>query len=262
MASLANKIEYAPSTAPGIRAVLYTSEINGRQVCRDDLWLATTAALDALAGRAPVAEQIAHLDAVDVELDATVAEDAATIKSSSPEIPVTCFDGSPMIAAAAPVVPASGAAQAIVWPKTCDGKEQEAWEAYGQVSKLDMSRHPMFYIFLAPETDAARYAWKAGLEYAAKAIRDQIDLAPPHAAPGAQLSEPPEGWVLVPIEPTEEMIDAACDIDAKEIVRAANMKRYADAGLPGGNYATSGQIFAEEYKAALAAAPTTKKDAS
>ena len=45
MVKLSSAIEYTP----GIHAVLYTTEINGTQTCRDDLWLATTTALNALA---------------------------------------------------------------------------------------------------------------------------------------------------------------------------------------------------------------------
>lgn len=41
--------EYAKNTVPGIKAVLYTDDINGTQVLRDDLWLATTEQLNSLA---------------------------------------------------------------------------------------------------------------------------------------------------------------------------------------------------------------------
>ena len=61
------------------------------------------------------------------------------------------------------------------------------------------------------------------------------------AAPVAQLSEPPEGWKLVPIEPTEKMLRAIED---------AGPSNYA--GMVEGNCRTI-------YAAFLAAAPTTPK---
>lgn len=66
----------------------------------------------------------------------------------------------------------------------------------------------------------------------------------------------PEGWKLVPVEPTEEMIDAACEIDARGIVVQQNRAMYAATGQPiEYDYATHEEIFAVTYKAALAAAP-------
>ena len=45
--------EYAEISALGIKAVLYTDVINNRQVCRDDLWLATTTSLEKLRAAPP-----------------------------------------------------------------------------------------------------------------------------------------------------------------------------------------------------------------
>jgi len=67
-------------------------------------------------------------------------------------------------------------------------------------------------------------------------------------------TEPPEipvELVVVPVEPTEAMIDAACDSDAEAQAKAANAIKFPT--LPA--YATAGEIFAIQYRAAIAAAP-------
>mgnify|MGYP000967535252 FL=1 len=66
----------------------------------------------------------------------------------------------------------------------------------------------------------------------------------PQAAPVAQLSEPPEGWVLVPIEPTPKMIDATF-----------NHTQERD-GLPESHNTRNKRI----WRAMLSAAPTTPKE--
>lgn len=56
-------------------------------------------------------------------------------------------------------------------PDTCDGKEQEAFEEFARAAYMDMSQHPLHYLFLNSETNAARQAWKAAILY----CRDQVE---------------------------------------------------------------------------------------
>ncbi len=62
-----------------------------------------------------------------------------------------------------------------VWPGTCDGVEQEAFEAWAKTRRFDMTEHPLHYLFMDPKTDAARDAWKAGLTHAV----ERMKAAPP-----------------------------------------------------------------------------------
>ena len=55
-------------------------------------------------------------------------------------------------------------------PKRCDGKEQEAFEAWAAAQKYDMERHPLHWLFLNERTYAARQGWAAALEYANKIV--------------------------------------------------------------------------------------------
>ena len=66
-------------------------------------------------------------------------------------------------------------------PDTCDGKEQEAFEAYAVGEKLNMQCHPLHYLFLNGEPYAARQSWKAAILY----CRKQVD-----ASAGASPAEP------------------------------------------------------------------------
>lgn len=50
--------------------------------------------------------------------------------------------------------------------RTCDGKEQYAFEEWARTQQFDMHEHPLHYLFLDNRTDAARNGWKAGLVYA------------------------------------------------------------------------------------------------
>ena len=82
--------------------------------------------------------------------------------------------------------------------------------------------------------DGNAHVYKQAEKYAAIAT----------AAPVAQLSEPPEGWVLVPIEPTPKMIDATF-----------NHTQERD-GLPESHNTRNKRI----WRAMLSAAPTTPKE--
>lgn len=58
-------------------------------------------------------------------------------------------------------------------PKTCDGKEQEAFEKYAKEKGMDMTTHPLFYMFMHPETNAARSAWRECLDYVTKEVKGE-----------------------------------------------------------------------------------------
>ena len=66
-------------------------------------------------------------------------------------------------------------AQIASMPDTCDGKEQEAFEAWAVSQKFDMQTHPRHYLFLDIMTNATRQAWKAAILY----CRKQVDAAKP-----------------------------------------------------------------------------------
>ena len=55
-------------------------------------------------------------------------------------------------------------------PRVCDGKEQDAFEAWAASERYVMDTHPLHWLFLNERTWAARDGWKAGLTYAAKKI--------------------------------------------------------------------------------------------
>jgi hypothetical protein len=65
-------------------------------------------------------------------------------------------------------------AQAGKVPTVCDGKEQDAFEAWAAGEKMDMSCHPLHWLFLNEKTYSARQGWKAALEY----VGSQITAAP------------------------------------------------------------------------------------
>jgi hypothetical protein len=50
-------------------------------------------------------------------------------------------------------------------PKQCDGKEQEAFEAWAKSQGMDMHEHPLHYLFLDKRTGGARDGWSAALRY-------------------------------------------------------------------------------------------------
>jgi len=50
-------------------------------------------------------------------------------------------------------------------PKQCDGKEQEAFEAWAKLQGMDMHEHPLHYLFLDKRTGGARDGWSAALRY-------------------------------------------------------------------------------------------------
>lgn len=75
-------------------------------------------------------------------------------------------------------------AQGVAAPSVCDGKEQDAFEAWATGEKFDMQCHPLHWLFLNGETYAARQGWKAAIEYCAAALQ-----AAPTPAPQALTDE-------------------------------------------------------------------------
>ncbi len=92
-------------------------------------------------------------------------------------------------------------AQPVEWPATCDGHEQEAWEAWAKSERHDMSEHPLHYLFLNERTNAARQGWKAGLVYAVAQMQ-QRPLPAPQAQPADALPQRTEAEI---VKQTEEL---------------------------------------------------------
>lgn len=76
-------------------------------------------------------------------------------------------------------------------------------------------------------------------------VRAQADAQP--------VPDVPAGWKLVPVEPTPEMLDEGCDVDA----RAEVIKKYAAMPVIRNpeNCCSCGEVLAVQYRAMLAAAP-------
>jgi hypothetical protein len=62
-------------------------------------------------------------------------------------------------------------------PTTCDGKEQGAFETWAKSHGYDMNTHPLHWLFLDPETYAARQGWRAAIEYVGR-VANQSPTAP------------------------------------------------------------------------------------
>ena len=72
------------------------------------------------------------------------------------------------------------------WPATCDGIEQDAFEAWAKGERFVMDTHPIHWLFLNSETNAARKGWKAGLVHAAERCAALSHPAPTTRADPAQ----------------------------------------------------------------------------
>lgn len=73
--------------------------------------------------------------------------------------------------------PAPAADLAELVPAVCDGKEQYAFEAYARSKGMDLSQHPLHYLFLDGKTNQARSAWRECLVYVRAAILRNIEDA-------------------------------------------------------------------------------------
>lgn|SRR5690606_31285266 len=70
-------------------------------------------------------------------------------------------------------------------PSVCDGAEQEAFEEFARSEEMDMSLHPMFWLFLDEKTNAARKGWKGALEY----VRNTVCVEHAPSAAGARAED-------------------------------------------------------------------------
>lgn len=69
-------------------------------------------------------------------------------------------------------------------PKVCDGKEQDAFEAWASSNRYDMHTHPLHWLFLNQETASARDGWKGAIEYVNRVLA-AVPEAPAQAAQSA-----------------------------------------------------------------------------
>jgi len=67
-------------------------------------------------------------------------------------------------------------------PTVCDGKEQDAFEAWAKGQGYDMACHPMHWLFLNERTYAARRGWEGALEY----VKQQLAAATSAPQGGSQ----------------------------------------------------------------------------
>jgi hypothetical protein len=58
--------------------------------------------------------------------------------------------------------------------------EHLAFEDYARAERMDMGQHPLYYLFLDPETSTARDAWRSAMHYAMKAVAE-FAPAPSHS---------------------------------------------------------------------------------
>lgn len=88
-----------------------------------------------------------------------------------------------------------------------------------------------------------------------EAIADELESTAPSPAPVAVAGqgEAPAGWKLVPIMPTEDMIEEACDVDYRKIAAA----EHRAAGYTNDDWCSTGEKFRIQYQAALAAIPAS-----
>ena len=141
-------------------------------------------------------------------------------------------------------------------PDPCDGKEQEAFEAYAVGEKLNMQCHPLHYLFLNGETYAARQGWKAAILYCRKQVDASAGASPVepnfcescamglstcdcvtprpvfvNQLPSAQPSESAEHWHSLYIKKCQELHDEkarlGAEIETLELAAIDDAERYA-----------------------------------
>lgn len=64
-------------------------------------------------------------------------------------------------------------------PDVCDGKEQDAFESWASGKQMDLTTHPLHWLFLDEKTSAARQAWKAAIKYCRAAMLRGADGSSP-----------------------------------------------------------------------------------
>ena len=75
---------------------------------------------------------------------------------------------------ASPLRSTAEAGEEAKMPAVCDGIEQDAFEAWAEANRFVMDTHPLHWLFLNPETHAARDGWKAAIEH----CRSRISTPP------------------------------------------------------------------------------------
>lgn len=149
-----------------------------------DKLAAHMALVKTLATRAAVSGAISLDDLEAVEASAEALEAAGRVQQAEPvavlrfqsdtpghenDMPavVSCNwlpDGDYRVYLAAP----AERAPAPTVPTVCDGKEQEGFVSWAEGERMDMSEHPLHWLFLNEKTYAARQGWKAALAYVGK----------------------------------------------------------------------------------------------
>ncbi|TZG25632.1 hypothetical protein [Sphingomonas montanisoli] len=75
--------------------------------------------------------------------------------------------------------------------RTCDGKEQDAFEEWAASQNMDTKTHPIHWLFLDPKTSAARQGWRGATEYWAARMKD---AAPTPDAALREALAPEDAW--------------------------------------------------------------------
>lgn len=73
--------------------------------------------------------------------------------------------------------------------RVCDGKEQNAFEAWAKGRRMDMDVHPLHWLFLNAKTNAARSGWVGAIEYCQRVFAASQKPASPAAQDVAGLVE-------------------------------------------------------------------------
>lgn len=60
----------------------------------------------------------------------------------------------------------------------CEG-EQYAFEKWAEEQDYDMHEHPLHYLFMDKQTNAARQGWKAALAYVQSVLDGAVPMYPP-----------------------------------------------------------------------------------
>jgi len=90
-------------------------------------------------------------------------------------------------------VTAPAPAGMVLVPTPCDGKEQDAFEAWAKSQKYGMKTHPLHWLFLDRETYAARQGWSAAIRY----VGTMLAAAPAAPAPTLDEAFDQVKWVLL-----------------------------------------------------------------
>lgn len=83
-----------------------------------------------------------------------------------------------------------------LWPRNCDGVEQDAFEEWAKAEGFVMDKHPIHWLFLNSNTYTARQGWKAGLVHASErcAATPSTELTEARAEIGRLEAEAKKAW--------------------------------------------------------------------